>query len=164
MCDPVTATAAVLMVAGTAMSAYGSYQEGKAENEAAKFNANMEEQKAKDAKERGLADEATHARKVAQLKGAQRAQWAADGVDLSSGTPSEIFEQTAEWGERDRQTIEHNTEREIWTHRQQANLYRAQGKNAKRAGTIGAFSSILTGSANTMFGAKAATSNNKPPS
>lgn len=151
MCDPVTATAAVLMVAGTAMSAYGSYQEGKAENEAAKFNANMEEQKAKDAKERGLADEATHARKVAQLKGAQRAQWAADGVDLSSGTPSEIFEQTAEWGERDRQTIEHNTEREIWTHRQQANLYRAQGKNAKRAGTIGAFSSILTGSANTMF-------------
>lgn len=35
---------------------------------------------------------------------------------LSSGTPSEIFEQTAEWGERDRQTIEHNTEREIWTH------------------------------------------------
>lgn len=71
-------------------------------------------QQAEDAKARGLEEQVSAARKNKQLLGQQRAMMAANGVDLSSATPMEMFTQTAEFGEEDRQTIIDNTNREVW--------------------------------------------------
>lgn len=151
MCEPLTIAAGVLGLAGTAMSAYGSIREGNAESEANKYNAMIMRQQAEDAKARGLEEQVSAARKNKQLLGQQRAMMAANGVDLSSATPMELFTQTAEFGEQDRQTIIDNTNREVWGYNAQANLYDRAAKNAKKAGRTNAISTILGGSANLLF-------------
>lgn len=150
MCEPMTA-ALTLAAIGTGMQAYGTYQEGKAESEANKYNAEIMRQKAKDAAEAGEKEKQKAALQNKQLLGRQMAQLAANGVELTSDSPLEIFQQTAEWGERDRQEISDNTAREVWGYNTQASLYDAASKNAKRAGKIGAFSTLLGGSANLLF-------------
>lgn len=153
MCDPMTAALALGAI-GTGMQAYGTYQQGKAESEANKYNAEMMRQQAKDAAERGETEKQKAALQNKQLMGRQMAQFAANGIDLTSDSPLEIFQQTAEWGERDRQEISDNTAREIWGYNSQASLYDAAAKNAKRQGKIGAFSTLLNGSANMLFAGK----------
>ena len=150
MCEPMTAAMA-LMAVGTGMQAYGTYQEGKAESQANKYNAEIMRQKAKDAADAGEKEKQKAALQNKQLLGRQMAQLAANGVDLTSDSPLEIFQQTAEWGERDRQEISDNTAREVWGYNSQASLYDTAAKNAKRAGKIGAFSTLLDGSANLLF-------------
>lgn len=150
MCEPMTIAMAAAAI-GTGMQAYGTYQEGKAESQANKYNAEIMRQKAKDAADAGEKEKQRASLESKQLMGRQMAQLAANGVDLTSDSPLEIFQQTAEWGERDRQEISDNTAREIWGYNSQANLYDAAAKNAKRAGRIGAFSTILGGSANLLF-------------
>lgn len=154
MCEPATITlfaaAAASTLAATGVSAYGQYQAGKAENSAMKYNARMADMEAKDAEKRGVSEEANHARKVSQLKSSQRVEMAGNGLDLGFGTPLELFSQTAEWGERDRQTIEDNTNKEAWSLRSQGAMYRAKGKNAYTAGKMGAVGSLL-GGASSLF-------------
>lgn len=150
MCEPMTAAMA-LMAVGTGMQAYGTYQEGKAESQANKYNAEIMRQKAKDAADAGEKEKQKAALQNKQLLGRQMAQLAANGVDLTSDSPLEIFQQTAEWGERDRQEISDNTAREVWGYNSQASLYDAAAKNAKRAGKIGAFSTLLNGAGNLLF-------------
>lgn len=165
MCEPTTLAimAVAATVAATGVSAYGQVQSGKAENSAMKYNARLAELEAKDVEKRGAAEEADHARKVAQLKSSQRAEMAADGLDLGFGTPLEMFQQTAEWGERDRQTIQDNFVKEAWSKRSEAALYRARGKNAKTAGYMGAGGTILGGASQLLFaGASEGMGGNKP--
>lgn len=150
MCEPMTAAMA-LMAVGTGMQAYGTYQEGKAESQANKYNAEIMRQQAKNAAARGEKEKQKAALENKQLLGRQMAQLAANGVDLTSDSPLEIFQQTAEWGERDRQEISDNTAREIWGYNSQASLYDSAAKNAKRAGKIGAFSTLLNGAGNLLF-------------
>lgn len=154
MCDPVTAI--VLGGLGVGMQAYGTYQESKATSEANKYNADILRQQAKDAVAKGNEEKVKSALQNKQLMGRQMAKMAANGVDLTSDSPLEIFQQTAEWGERDRQMIEDNTARDVWGYNSQASLYDATGKNAKRAGKLGAFTTLLGGSANLMFNTKKA--------
>lgn len=150
MCEPMTAAMA-LMAVGTGMQAYGTYQEGKAESKANQYNAEIMRQQAKDAVAAGEKEKQKAALQNKQLLGRQMAQLAANGVDLTSDSPLEIFQQTAEWGERDRQEISDNTAREVWGFNSQASLYDAAAKNAKRAGKIGAFSTLLNGAGNLLF-------------
>lgn len=150
MCEPLTIAMTAAAI-GTGMQAYGTYQQGKAESEANKYNANMMRQQAQDAAERGEKDKQKAALQNKQLMGKQMAQLAANGIDLTSDSPLEIFQQTAEWGERDRQEISDNTAREVWGYNSQASLFDSAAKNAKRQGKIGAFSTLLNGSANLMF-------------
>lgn len=150
MCEPLTIAMTAAAI-GTGMQAYGTYEQGKAESEANKYNANMMRQQAQDAAERGEKDKQKAALQNKQLMGKQMAQLAANGIDLTSDSPLEIFQQTAEWGERDRQEISDNTAREIWGYNSQASLFDSAAKNAKRQGKIGAFSTLLNGSANLMF-------------
>lgn len=151
MCEPLTIAAGVLGLAGMGMSAYGAIQEGNAESKANKYNAMIMRQQAEDAKARGLEEQVSAARKNKQLLGQQRAMMAANGVDMSSYTPMEMFTQTAEFGEMDRQTIIDNTNREVWGYNTQASLYDRAAKQAKKAGKINAMSTILGGSSNLLF-------------
>lgn len=160
MCDPMTALA--LGAIGTGMQAYGTYQDGKAESEANKYNADIMRQQAKDAIELGENQKQKAALQNKQLMGKQMAQFAANGIDLTSSSPLEIFQQTSEWGERDRQEISDNTGREVWGYNSQASLFDSAAKNAKRAGKMGAFSTLLGGSANLMFNAKKSFASDEP--
>ena len=133
----------VFQVAGLAFSAYSAMQQSQASKDSANYNAAIQrnnatiaEYQAKDAVARG--DKATedHMRKVAQLKGSQKASMAARGLDLSEGTPLNILTDTDLFGEIDANTIQTNAAREAWGYRAQgsnstaqANLYKAQADN-----------------------------------
>lgn len=131
MCFVVPAAVqAGIAIAGMVMSAYSASQQASAAKDSANYNAAIQnnnakiaEYQAKDAVQRG--DQATedHMRKVAQLKGSQKASMAARGLDLSEGTPLNILTDTDVFGEIDANTIKTNAAREAWG-------YRAQGSNS----------------------------------
>ena len=63
----------------------------------------------------------------------------------------ELFTQTAEFGEEDRQTIIDNTNREVWGYNTQATLYDMAAKQAKKAAKRNTISTILGGGSNLLF-------------
>lgn len=144
MCEPVTLA---LMAAGTAMSAYGQYQQGKSANDAAKYNAKMAEYGAQDAQRRGEEEASAIQRKAASLKSAQRAGMAAKGLDIGYGTAQDLQDQTDFFGQMDASTARYNAASQAWNYRAQGQLARAEGKAAKYQGMLGATGTLLSGAA-----------------
>jgi hypothetical protein len=157
MCVPILTAVAI---GGLALSAWGGYQEGKAQEDAAKYsaavdrnNATLKDQQAEQVSKIGAIEEERHRRKVQQAIGGQRAALAANGLDLSSGTPLDLVTETAALGEEDALNIRFNAAREAWGFREEAKSLRGAaaykttaGKNAKNA-------TFLTTTANTVLGA-----------
>lgn len=153
MCTPTA-----LMAGGTLFGAYGQYQQGRAEQAAANYQADIEDRNAKlamrqaeDATARGAQEELNLRRQTEKLKGSQIASIGASGGDLS-GSAIDLLTDTAYQSELDAANIRYNSQRERWgyevqasNHRSQANIYRASAANAKKAGTIGALGTVFTG-------------------
>lgn len=140
-----TAIASSILAAG--LSAYGSYQSGKAQAAQAEFQAKQANANAKAALEEGRVAEAQQRRKVAQTMGTQRASLAASGADISdmNSSAQNILGDTAQWGDYDANLIRYNSEMQAWNYQNQGTQYAAQAKQASRAGAIGAGTSLLQG-------------------
>lgn len=157
MCDLVTA----MMIGSTVVSGAGQIAAGKAQASAANYNAKVAEmnatladRRARDAIERGKLEEQRKRMEVSQLQGAQRAAMAANGVDLSFGSPLDALVDTAMMGELDALTIRANASREAYDQdvqgvnlRADAALSRANAKSAKAGGFMGAMGTVLGGGA-----------------
>jgi hypothetical protein len=155
MCELTT----MLMIGSTVMGAAGAVQQGKAAQASANYNAKVadmnakiSERQARDAVERGALEEQQQRMKTSQVIGQQRAAMAANGVDLTFGSPLDTLVDTATMGELDALTIRANTYREERDIRQQGNnqtaqasAFRAEGANARKAGFMDAFGTILGG-------------------
>ncbi len=126
---PIIAIAA--SVAGTAMSAIGQYRAGQAQEAANEYNAQITERKA-------VQEEQASRDRLRKLMGTQRAMYAKAGVNLSSGSPLLVLAETAAEGEKEALNIRYGGQEE-------SNLQRFYGTQAKKAGTIGAASTLLTG-------------------
>lgn len=161
MCD----LSMALMLGSTLLGAAGQVQQGKAAAAAANYNAKVQEmnaqlseRRARDAIERGAAEEQRKRMEVAKISGQQRAAMAANGVDLGFGSPLDTLVDTAVLGELDALTIRSNTYREAYDRRVEAanqragaNLSRMEGKAAKTGGYLAAAGTVLTGAGN-MYG------------
>ena len=119
--------------AGVGLSAYGRYQEGKAAKQAHDYNAKIAEQKAD-------YEESQSRQRWKRLIGQQTALYAKAGVDISSGSPLLVLSQQAAEGELEALNIR-------YAGRNEAELQKWYGKQAKKAGTIAAASTLLTGGA-----------------
>lgn len=151
--------AIALTVGSTLLGAAGQIQQAQATASANKFNAqvaemnaNLADRRARDAIERGAQEEQRKRQEVAQIKGKQVAAMAANGVDLTFGSPLDTIVDTAVLGELDALTIRTNAYREAYEHRvdavnkrADASMSRAAAKNAATAGYIGAAGTVLTG-------------------
>lgn len=149
----------VASLASAAVGAVGAIQQGNAAAASAKYQAQVNEnnailaqRNAEDARKRGAVEEDEHRRKVAALQGRQTAVMAANGLDVTSGSPLDILADTGQMGELDALTIRNNSEREALGYQAQgmnfkaeANLDRMRGSAAKTAGTIGAVGSVVSG-------------------
>ena len=136
MCNP------ALIVTGL-MTAYGTYTDSEAQKTNAEYqedisamNAKVEDKKAVDAAERGAESLQDHMQRVARLKGAQRANMASRGLDLSSGSSLNVLNDTDYFGNEDARRITENAGREGWAYganaanyRSQANMYGAKADN-----------------------------------
>jgi alpha-amylase/alpha-mannosidase (GH57 family) len=170
MCDPVTITLVATAAAG-ATSAYGQYQQGREQNKYYQYLAGQSQLEGAAALERSLKqsgmiqDSAKETNKIkgiekAELSSSQKAAMAASGVDLSSVSAQDLTLDTMTRAKMDEMMIRRNanlnswqTEEEgkyaKWEGDQQARQYSYAGKQAKKAGNIQAFSTLL-GTAATM--------------
>lgn len=144
-------------------------QQAQAQADAANYqaqvdrnNAIMAQQNAQDARRRGDQAQEEQQRKTAQIEGRQRAAFAANGIELTSGSPVDVLADTATFGELDRQTIGNNAEREARGYEAQrvnfnssAGLNKMKADNASAAGSLGALSSLVNGGANVLRGGSA---------
>jgi hypothetical protein len=121
-------------VAGAGLSAMSAYQGAKSQQAAATAqaqanaaNAATADQQARDAAARGDLEQQRLGRKVADVRGRQRAALAANGLDLSFGSPADVQAETDYYGMQDQMTVGENTSREDY-------FYRDTASNARRAG------------------------------
>lgn len=145
-------TAAIAMMAGgTAVTAYGQYQAGKANQKIANYNAEVAELQAEQALKRGREDESRLRMQTRQTIGAQRAALAAMGIDLDDGTAAQIQDDTTYFGELDALTIRNNAALEAWGYRTQATDYRMQGSLAASQGRSQMLGTILSAGGQALF-------------
>lgn len=155
MCD----LSMVLTLGSTLLGAAGQIQQAQATSAAAEYNAKvgemnakLSERRARDAIERGAAEEQRKRLETARLQGQQKAAMAANGVDLTFGSPLDTIVDTAVLGELDALTIRTNAYRESYdrevdaaNQRAGAQLSRMEAKAAKTGGYLAAAGTVLTG-------------------
>jgi hypothetical protein len=143
MCEPTT----IMLLTAGAMTAAGQYQQGQAAKVVGRNNQIMSEYAAQDALQRGEEAAIASQRRTSQLRGTQRAAMAARGLDLGSGTPAELIDQTDFFGEQDVRTARTNAKREAWSARVSGADAAMQGRYSARQGATAAGGSILGGGA-----------------
>jgi hypothetical protein len=157
MCDIATAFAIGSTIVGAAGAKQSADANAAAQNYNAKIqdmNATLAERRARDALDRGQEEEQRKREQAAQILGKQRAAMAANGVDLTFGSPLDTLVSTATLGELDAMTIRKNAANEAYDYRvdavnnrANATLSRANAKATKTAGNLDALGTILSGGA-----------------
>ena len=126
-----------------AMAAQGTYQKSLSE-----INAQIAETRAQDAIKRGETEANQQRQKTGAIAGAQRVGFAAQGVDIGSGTAQEVQRQTHEQGALDALTIKNNAYREAFGYKVDAINQRSQGQFDAMSAKYNAQATLLTGGMN----------------
>jgi len=134
----------VLTLASTAISAIGSLRQGKAEEQAAEFNATVAEQNAQLATQRAGVAAKQKDRETRLRLGAIRASGGASG-GTGTGSVIDILGDVATQGKLEEQEALFEGELEARSFRNTASLDRSAGKNARSASKFRAGSALLGG-------------------
>lgn len=123
--------AMALSGAGMAANMFGAYKSAAGQKAALNYqagvadsNANISDQQAHFAELNGAQMEYGSRLKTAGMIGDQKAAAAANGVDISTGSPVEIQASTKYLGELDADTIRDNAARQEWAFKTQATGFR----------------------------------------
>jgi hypothetical protein len=119
--------------------------QGEFARQQADENARLAELQAKETEEAGEKEASQQRAKVRALVGKQKASFAAQGIDIGSGTAADVFGETEEFGEQDAATIRKNAYRQAFGFRQQGQNMRNQGQFDYMAGRAEAKNTLLTG-------------------
>lgn len=155
MCEIAT----ILTIGAAITGGIGQIQAANADAEARRYNAKVSEmnaelsrRRAKDAAERGARDEQRKRQEIAAIKGKQQAALAANGVDLSFGSPLDMIVDTAMLGELDALTVRRNAANESYDYLVQAEngradavLNRMNADAAQTGGYLAAAGTLLGG-------------------
>ena len=139
----------VASIIGTAFSAIGGIQQGKAASNAATYNAQIAERNAIIARQQAAADEQRQRRMGVLRLGAARAAYGEAGVELE-GSPLDILEQSAAQEELDALTIRYKGELRGMGAESEAALNRAQAPSLLTQGYMKAGSAVLLGGAQAL--------------
>jgi len=151
-----SAGSAITGAVGQRQQAGAVERQGQYQSKVFGIDADLAERQAEDAIARGHEAELKAGRQTKQLIGAQRAAYAAGGVDISSGTPGDIQADTETLGELDQLTIRNNGALEAWGYNVQAAEYRtkaamalAASQNEARALRTSSVGTLLSGALET---------------
>lgn len=145
MCNPVIAVMAVSAV----LAAKNANDTARVNRATAQNNQVIAGVQADDALRRGELNSQDAQRKAAITGGAQRAGFAARGLDLNAGTPANLLEQTNFFGQVDSNTARFNAKKEAWGYQNNASAFGAQAANSNPGA---ATASSLIGSAGAVAG------------
>ncbi len=135
------------IIGSTAIGVLAARQQAKSQSAIAKYNAQVAEQQAKAREQAGKVVATERMRRNARLVQAQRAAFAAGGV-TPQGTPMIVELAQVERGTLDALMEGHNAAIGAQQSRSQAELYRAQGSAAIRAGRLGVGQELFSGAVN----------------
>lgn len=142
---------------------------GRFENDVAERNAQLAERQGRDAINRGATAEDRQRLETRQEIGSSRAQLAAQGVDVSSGSGAAVTASESLIGDLDALTIRNDAARQAWGYDVEASNSRTQGKLALLAGEneaatqrAASVSTLLTGATNIYGQARAMYAARKP--
>jgi len=139
-----------LLIIGLALSAIGMISSGQAQAKAARYNAQVAERQATAATQKAAYEEEMRREKGRKLSASQRAAAGATGITMESF--SDVFAQTALDTELDALAIRYGGDIGSSMYKSEATGQRFTGTQAKKAGTISAGATLLTG-AGTVMGA-----------
>lgn len=114
------------------------------------FNAAMLEFQAKDAITRGAEAEDLFRKQLKGVIGSQRASFAAQGIDVDSGSALDVQKDTAYQGELDALTIRANSAREAWGYSMNAKNETLQAISTRKLSTLQAANTRQVGQANSL--------------
>lgn len=137
MCDPATLTAVAMTAStlGTAYTGIATAEQHDYQSKVAANNAELSREQARDSEERGLQEQIRQAREIAAVRSAQIAQFAASGIDTSSGSALELVGDTNYFGMLDQQMIRENAGREARGFNLQAQNFQQEAGAQRRART-----------------------------
>lgn len=144
MCD-MGITAAVVGIIAAGVSAYGSYESGQSQKEAAEYNAEVQRNAAKAEIQSGNIKAQEMRDKARKIAGTQAATFGAAGLDTTSGTASDILSETRMFGELDALRAINNAESAAYGLKAQSELDLFQGRAAARGGMLTAGGTLLAG-------------------
>lgn len=147
MCNPLVAVG--LSTAATGFQAYTQYQYNRYNAKVEQRNAAIRERAAADAERRGEIEADIRRAQIPRQVGAQRAALAASGVDIGSGTATDITTGTEEIGEFDALVIQNNAAREAYGLRVGAMSSRAKSELARSRSRTQPIGTILGGGSRT---------------
>ncbi len=137
-------------VVGTAVSAFGAIQAGNAQNDVAQYNAKIAGNNATAERERASYDAGLIKDERRRVIGSQRAAMAANGLEISTGSPVAVLGDTTGQSEMDVLARIYSGESAATAYGNDATRMRIEGKAAKQAGAIGAGTTLLTGLTSTF--------------
>ena len=154
MCDPVSLAVAATVVStlGSVSAGIGQAQQYRYQAQIADQNARLANDQARDSIDNTNLEAQRRYRELAQMKGAQTAAMAANGVDLNFGSPVAIQKDTVMIGAEDvGQIYKGGNERtrgfdiNAFNYRSQASANRAQASGALMKGIFEGLSTALGG-------------------
>lgn len=150
-CDPkawfASTTAIVTAVIAAAASATTAVMSAQAQQDSAKYNAAVARNQAETANQQAQFDAQQIRDKNRRLLGAQRAAYAASGVDTSSGSAQDVQSDSATRGELEALSAIYTGKTGATSAMARAKLDEYQGQSAMTLGYFSAGSSLLSGAA-----------------
>ena len=135
----------VVAAAATSVSAYSAVAAGENAKETADYNAEMQRRAAHDAVVRGEIEASEKRQQAKRIIATQTAGFAANGVNINSGSPLDVLTETAGMGELDALRTLNNAQRHASGLTANADLVQAQGKQQQTAGYYNAAGTALSG-------------------
>lgn len=148
MCEPVTVS---LIAASTVAKVYGDYQEAQAQKAQLEAQAKLEEQRAGDARLRGQIEAGLQRMQTSSDIAEQTLDYAAAGVDPTSGTTVSVAASTRALGEFEALTRENDAIREAWGLETSAKMSRYQKKLVDKKFKANAIGNIIGGGAEAYY-------------
>ena len=137
--------AAAVMAAGTAISAYGMYQQGRAAKAVGRYRQRAALMAAKAAEEEGERQAARHGERVRSLAGRQAAMYGSSGLLVGTGTQEKLLQQTYRVGREEVADIRLSAARRAWGIRSEGQAAAISGRLAARAANWQALGTSVAG-------------------
>lgn len=145
-------TTTLVAVAGVAMSAYGTIQQGQTASKAAAYNAQVAKNNADREKQKAQFEATRQSRLQAQLMGRQRAAGGAAGI--TSESLLDVISDSAKQSELDKLLILNEGQAKGAGYEGEALMSSFQGKQAKQASYISAASTLVSGASSAYSSGK----------
>ena len=138
---------AVVQVGSALYTAHAQEQAAAANAGISRYNAQVADLQAAQALDQGEFAAGQIGSKSRVMVGDQRAAYAAQGIDVNSGSAAEVQQATQEISKRDIDTVRLNAMRAAWGYKTQAQSLRMAADAGIAAGNNQAIGSVLTGAA-----------------